>query len=142
MYRMNYSGISYNPSTNEALKLFTARYGKLKTNSSEAINMGTVVICSQLKYNSQKFPYENGIIKNYAVYIPGDQFDVGKTFSEGSKDVRNILKQKWDEITMTFAYMSKILSFDDTITVILDIFGFYCETQGLITLRHGLYKTV
>lgn len=97
------NGISYSPGTNEALKLFTTRYEKLKTNSSEAINMKTVNVHSEPKYNSQKFPYENGIIKNYAGHIPGDKFNVGQTFSEGSKNVRNILKQQRAAISKTFA---------------------------------------
>lgn len=99
---MYLNGISYNPGTNEALKLFTTRYEKLKMNSSEAINMETVNRRSEPKYNSQKFPYEDGIIKNYAGHIPGDKFNVGQTFSEGSKNVRNILKQQRAAINKTF----------------------------------------
>lgn len=99
--KYNY-GISYSPATNEALKLFTTRYEKLKMNSPKAIDMGTANVSSGLKYNSQKFPYETGIIKNYAGHIPGNQFNVGKTFSEGSKNVRNVLKLHQDIVNKTF----------------------------------------
>lgn len=87
------NGVSYNPATNQALKVFTTRYEKLKTNSWKPIiiETGNNNARTEPKSISQKLPYEKGIIKNYAGHIPGDLFNVGKTFSEGSKNTRNIL---------------------------------------------------
>lgn len=82
-------GTSNSPATNEALRLFTSRYEKQKSNAKLPAVAG--LSDPKPKMVSRRLPYEAGIIKNYAGHIPGSMFNVGETFSVGSKSTRIIL---------------------------------------------------
>jgi hypothetical protein len=85
----NFHGATNSSITNEALKLFTSRYEKEKANLKLPTIAGT--LAPKPKMVSRRLPYEAGIIKNYAGHIPGSMFNVGETFSVGSKSTRIIL---------------------------------------------------
>lgn len=87
-------GLSYAPATNEALKTFTARYDRLRASARAPIPVGGRRADSGRQPIVQKLPYEHGIIKNYAGHIPGNKYNVGQTFSEGSKHTRKLLGQE------------------------------------------------
>lgn len=84
-----FHGTSNSFITNEALKLFTSRYEKQKADAKLPAVAG--LSAPKPKMVSRRLPYEAGIIKNYAGHIPGSIFNVGQTFSVGSKSTRIIL---------------------------------------------------
>lgn len=85
-------GHSYSPSTTRALDSFTARHEEYKASLGLPV---TTTVLPVPKSFSQKLPYDTGIIKNYGGHIPGFKFNVGQTYSEGSKNTRRVLKGLW-----------------------------------------------
>lgn len=83
-------GSSYSITTKEAMQIFIERYKKLKSNSMVSVAMP--LRAAQTNPITHKLPYEAGVIKGYRGHIPGFKFNVGQTFSDGSKNVRNVLR--------------------------------------------------
>lgn len=84
-------GLSYVPASNDALDEFSTRYKRLKSNVNKPV---VASVRSKPILQRKELPYDTGMIKNYAGHIPGHMYNVGKTFSEGSKDTRRILGQR------------------------------------------------